>query len=421
MVKTDGITVLIVDDIPETHENLKKLLYFERDIKVVGEALSGGQAIEMAKRLSPDVILMDINMPGMDGIATTEAIIAQGVNSQIIMMSIQGETDYLRRSMLAGAREFLIKPFSGEELANSIRRVHSLYVDRAPRQPEARSNWHEPPASTAVEKGKVIVIFSPKGGVGRTTIISNLAVALRELTQKKIALVDCNLQFGDVAVLFNFQPQKTIVDLVPHVAHLDNDLLEEIMMTHQSGLRLLLAPPRPEMAELVTGEALSTILNKLRESYDFVLVDTWSSFHDQTLSVLDIADSILVTITLELPALKNVKLFLELADSLGYPKDKITLVLNRADSSGGIKVSDVEATLRHPISVSIVSDGRLVTQAVNQGVPFVTLNKNSTIAKCIFSLAELVAETNKKKPEAANGTSRKTGLNRLAGLPFKRN
>ena len=421
MIKTDAITVLIVDDIPETHENLKKLLYFEKDIKVVGAATSGAQAIELAKRLNPDVILMDINMPGTDGIATTEAIVANGITSQIIMMSIQGETDYLRRSMLAGAREFLIKPFSGEELASSIRRVRELQLEYVPRQAEARSNGHEPLNGGTPRRGKVVAVFSPKGGVGRTTIISNLAVALKEITQKKVALVDCNLQFGDVAVLFNFQPQKTMVDLLPHVAHLDSDLLEEVLVSHSSGVRLLLAPPRPEMAELVTGEALSTIINKLRENYDYVLIDTWASFQDQMLSVLDMADQILVTLTLELPALKNVKLFLEVTDSLGYSKSKITLVVNRADSSGGIRLSDVEANLHHPIPVSIVSDGRLVTQALNQGIPFVTLDRNSTVSKCIFSLARLVAENNDRKPETVNGSSQKISLSRLGSLPFRRN
>ncbi|MBI2953933.1 MAG: response regulator [Chloroflexi bacterium] len=415
MPKPDSITVLIVDDISETHENLKKLLYFEKDIKVIGTALSGQQAIETAARLAPDVILMDINMPGMDGIATTEAIMAKGIKSQIIMMSIQGETDYLRRSMLAGAREFLIKPFGGEELANSIRRVQELRIDRGWAPGEVRSNGHVTPASAAVhERGKIIAVFSPKGGVGRTTIVSNLAVALEEKTRKRVALVDCNLQFGDVAVLFNVHSQKTIADLVPHVAHLDDDLLDEVLLRHSSGVRLLLAPPKPEMAELVTGDALVAILKRLRENYEYVLVDTWPSFHEPMLSVLDIADHILVVLTLELPAIKNVKLFLEVADALGYPKDKIKLVLNRGDSGGGIRVSDVEGSLQCPIQVSIVSDGRVTTQALNQGVPFVLQNRSSMIAKNVFSLAALIAEADGSSETAGTATS-KIGLRQIAG------
>lgn len=414
------ITVLIVDDVRETHENLKKLLYFEKDIRVVGVASDGNQAIELSKRLLPDVILMDINMPGMDGIAATEAILGQGVNSQVIMMSIQGETDYLRRSMLAGAREFLIKPFSGEELANSVRRVHSLRTERVSHQSADRSNGNSGPPENG-EKGKVAVVFSPKGGVGRTTIISNLAVALKEMSQKKVALVDLNLQFGDVGVLLNVQSHKSIADLIPHISDLDHDLLEEVLMPHSSGVKVLLAPPRPEMAELVTTEAIVSILNKLRDRYDYVLVDTCPSFQDQMLSVLDLADHILVVLTLEIPAIKNVKIFLEVASALGYGKDKVTLVLNRADSFGGIKVSDVETSLGNPIPVSIVSDGRFVTQALNTGVPFVSLDKNSMVSKGIFSLAKFVAEADEKKAEAVQSGPQKIDLRRVAvSLPFKR-
>ena len=130
MSSADRITILIADDVLDTHESLKKLLFFEGDIEVVGSATDGHQAIEMAKRLLPDVVLMDINMPGLDGIAATETIHALGLHSQVIMMSVQAETGYLRRSMLAGAREFLIKPFSSDELINSIRRVNKMRVER---------------------------------------------------------------------------------------------------------------------------------------------------------------------------------------------------------------------------------------------------------------------------------------------------
>ncbi|MCL5264765.1 MAG: response regulator [Chloroflexi bacterium] len=420
MPKTDTIGVLIVDDIPDTHENLKKLLYFEKDIEVVGTAMNGTQAIELAKQLEPDVILMDINMPGVDGIATTEAILAERVNSQIIMMSIQGETDYLRRSMLAGAREFLIKPFSGEELASSIRRVHSLRVERALRPVEPGPNGHGT-ATTTKTQGKVISAFSPKGGVGRTTIISNLAIALKELTQKKVVLVDCNLQFGDVGVLFNIQSPKTIIDLVSHLSNLDEDVIEDVLIEHSSGVKLLLGPPRPEMGELVTAEGVKIILNKLRETYDYILVDTLPSFQDQMVSVLDLSDHILVVLTLELPAIKNVKLFLEVADALGYPPEKVALILNRADSTGGIRVSDVESSLRKQIMVSIVSDGRLATLALNQGVPFVISSKGSPVSKGIFSLARLVGEIDAKTAAAAQAPSSKAGLGKLAqSLHFKR-
>src|SRR6476659_11156011 len=183
----DQIRVLIVDDIPETRDHLTKLLGFESDIEVVGSAASGSEALTMAGKMLPDVVLMDINMPDMDGIAATEKLSAEVPTAAVVMMSVQGEADYLRRSMLAGAREFLVKPFSSDELTASIRQVWSREKDKLQRfapvvaAPEPRSNGSGEPAS-------VVAVFSPKGGVGRTTISVNLAVAAAQ-EGKRVVLV----------------------------------------------------------------------------------------------------------------------------------------------------------------------------------------------------------------------------------------
>src|SRR5918992_18504 len=172
------IRIIIVDDIPETREHLTKLLGFESDIEVVGTAASGAEALDVAARLAPDVVLMDINMPGMDGIATTEQLSSRVPTAAIVMMSVQGEADYLRRSMLAGAREFLVKPFSSDELSASIRQVYQRERDKIGRMVApvaAAGTGRIDPA--AREPGRIVTVFSPKGGVGRTTLAVNMAVA----------------------------------------------------------------------------------------------------------------------------------------------------------------------------------------------------------------------------------------------------
>src|SRR5438309_3376354 len=180
----DTIRVLIVDDIPETRDHLTKLLGFEADIEVIGAASSGGEALDLATRLQPDVVLMDINMPDMDGIAATERLSAEVPATAVVMMSVQGEADYLRRSMLAGAREFLVKPFSSDELTASIRQVYTREQDKQSRLAAVPMAAPKPAGSgggiTGTEgghDGQVIAIFSPKGGVGRTTVAVNLAIA----------------------------------------------------------------------------------------------------------------------------------------------------------------------------------------------------------------------------------------------------
>src|SRR6185295_565252 len=200
------IRVLIVDDIAETRDNLEKLLFFEKDIQVIAKASTGREAVAMAKQHQPDVVLMDINMPDMDGIAATEAMLSQVPTVQVIMMSVQGEQDYLRRSMLAGAREFLTKPISAEELYHAIRHVYRLQTTqrRYVSTPLEQAQGGDGGGS----QGQIVAVFSPKGGVGSSSISANLAVALRQLTNKKVVLVDGNLIFGDIGVIMNLVSSK---------------------------------------------------------------------------------------------------------------------------------------------------------------------------------------------------------------------
>ena len=388
----EQIRILIVDDIDETRENLAKLIGFETDMQIVGSASSGQQAIDLAKRERPHVILMDINMPDMDGITATEIIANTVPESPIIMMSVQGEQDYLRRSMLAGAREFLTKPFSADELVNAIRHVNELekvkrsrYMQSAPVVAPSSPHAQAPGASS---RGQVISFFSPKGGVGRTTISTNLAVALFQSTDRPVVLVDGSLSFGDIAVILNMSPKaKTIADLVGSFENLDADILETVLVPHSTGIKVLLAPPTPEAAELITAANMKKVLELLRERYAFVVVDTWPSFQEVVLTMLDVADVILTLMTLEITSLKNVRVFLEIAEKLGYDEKKVQLVANRNDSSGGIKASDVEASLGRRIPHTIVSDGRALVLAVNRGVPFVISHKDSQVSKDMFTLA----------------------------------
>jgi pilus assembly protein CpaE len=399
----DQIRVLIVDDIPETRDHLAKLLGFETDIEVVGAAASGREALEMAARLTPDVVLMDINMPDMDGIAATERLSSEVPTAAVVMMSVQGEADYLRRSMLAGAREFLVKPFSSDELTASIRQVYTRERDKLSRigaQPA-------PAAGTAAalsasrpfaagredaEPGRIVAVFGPKGGVGRTTLAVNLAVAAATELGQRTCLVDASFQFGDVGVLLNLNPKnKSIADLAPELEAGEPESLETFLINHSAGIRVLLAPPSPEMAELITPSGAKKVLEALRATHDLVVVDCMSSFNDTVLAILDLADTVLTMLSLEITSIKNIRLFLEVAEQLGYGSDKVRLVLNRADSSLGIRVADVEHSIGRRVDHTIVSDGRSVVYALNRGVPFFLSNREAQVSQDVLRLASAVA------------------------------
>jgi pilus assembly protein CpaE len=312
----DRIRVLIVDDILETRDHLAKLLGFESDVEVVGAASSGAEAIAQATKLLPDVILMDINMPDMDGITATERLSSQVPTAGVVMMSVQGEADYLRRSMLAGAREFLVKPFSSDELTASIRQVYSREKQEAGRAVVTAAARN----AESAELGTVVAIFSPKGGVGRTTIAVNLAVVAATELNKKVVLVDGSFQFGDVAVLLNLNPKdKSMFELVSNLeAGGDIDAVDTYTVTHSSGVHVILAPPSPEMADAITSAGVKRVVEALRQRYDLVVIDCAAWFNDATLGILDLADIVLVVLTLEITSIKNIRLFLEVAEKLGY-------------------------------------------------------------------------------------------------------
>ena len=403
----DQIRVLIVDDIPETRDHLSKLLGFEPDVEVVGAAASGREAIEMASQLAPDVVLMDINMPDMDGIAATERLSAEVPSAAVVMMSVQGEADYLRRSMLAGAREFLVKPFSSDELTSSIRQVYTREREKQSRiavQPAAAA---AAPALLAMgaerepgEPGRVVAVFGPKGGVGRTTLAVNLAVAAATELGQKTCLVDGSFQFGDVGVLLNLNPKnKSIAELIPELEQGEPESIDTFVINHSAGIRVLLAPPSPEMAELITPVIAKRMIEALRHDHDLIVVDCMSSFNDTTLAILDLADTVLTMLSLEITSIKNIRLFLEVADQLGYNADKVRLVLNRADSSLGIRVADVEHSIGRRVDHTIVSDGRSVVYALNRGVPFFLSNREAQVSQDVLRLASAVVGT--KEPAEA--------------------
>ena len=388
----EKIRVMIVDDVSETRENVRKLLQFESDVDVVGVARTGKEAIQLSQDLNPDVVLMDINMPDMDGITATETIRAKQPTVQVVILSVQGDQNYMRRAMLAGARDFLTKPPMGDELISAIRRAGAMaqtersksvqvQVAPIPGNPAALMGYGAP-------KGKIVTIYSPKGGTGCTTLAVNLALTLNN-EDTRVALVDGNLQFGDVAVFINEQGKNTIIDLAPRAEELDPEIVEEVMLKHAaSGLHVLAAPSRPEYAEKVSSGQFVRVLEYLRQMYAYVIVDTATLLTDVTLSAIDVSDLVVLVTTQDIPSIKNCRLFLDLLQTLGIERDRILFVMNRYDKRINITPDRVTENLKQEIASVIPLDEQTVTKAVNRGVPFVLESKSQPASRGVFSLAE---------------------------------
>jgi pilus assembly protein CpaE len=403
------ITVLIADDIAATREDIKRLLYFEEDIEVVGEAGDGEEAVILASELKPDVVLMDVNMPRVDGIEATERISVNVPQCAIIIISIQGEQEYLRRAMAAGARDYLAKPFSAQDLAKAIYRVS---------ESQRKRNIFLSPSLSAVstssiraKKGTIISFFCTKGGVGKTTLACNTAVALAQDYKKKVVLVDLDLSSGDVAVMLNLNPKNTIADMVQEQDTLDSPLVESFLVQHLSGLKVLPAPLSPEHAELVKAEHIQQLLKILKDNYECVIIDTAPVYTDINLNVLEASDRILLPLNQDLTTLKHVKKAQEILAALNYDS-KIRTVLSQ-HSSEGLKIKELQKNLGISLSAIVPEDFKTVRNAINKGVPFVMNQQHTKVAQ---SIGKLIEALDIAKPREAAANPKPSFITRMFSL-----
>lgn len=389
------IKVLLVDDIPETIKNITRMLKFDAEIEIVGQASEGREALQKVKDLDPDVVVMDINMPDMDGITATQHIRQRYIFTQVIILSVQSDPNYMRRAMRAGAHDFLSKPPMMDELTSVIKRAGKLSEEQRS-MAEATLGMQSSKASggmAQVLKGKSICIYSPKGGTGVTTVAANLAVALRA-KNNKVCLVDGNNQYGSVPILFSVQSKYTVLDLLTRVEELDPDIISDVMVTHeQSGVDILPAPPRLENAEEVTAESFVALIDYLRRYYHYVVVDTSSYLNELTLSVLESSDINVLMSSIEITSLRNCNSFLLLYRALGYDPSKLMFILNFFDRREHISPDRISESLHQKIELALPLDEKNeVRESVKRGVPIAIENRANLLVKNIFLLANRIEE-----------------------------
>jgi len=370
--------ILIVDDDPNVQRLLQYTLKQEGyDVLV---AVDGAEGFRLWGTDSPDLILLDVMLPKLDGYQVAAKIRAEetpGTHVPIIMLTAEREVEQKVRGLRAGADDYLIKPFHPAEL---LARIKSLLARFAPKDVLLA----RPPL------GRVLAFYGAKGGVGTTTIAINAAIALHRELGRKVCLVDGNLQFGDHRVFMDLGlDRKSIVDIVT-APSMDQEFIRQILVKHDSGVDLLLAPPSPETAELVTPDHLPIILEHLRSMYDYVVIDIDKRMDDINLGIIEAADTVYVVMTADLSCLKNVRLVIETIGHLGYESKKVQLVLNRSNAFTGINVRNAEGALRRTIDHQILNEYRGAISALNSGAPFMFTKADSALGGSMLQFARAV-------------------------------
>ena len=367
MPTSDQTRLLIVEDVPQVAQYIRGLLNAQSRVKLLDVLSEGGKAIAAIQELRPDVVMVDALLQGrIKGPKLVEQIREAGLGVPVIVLTVPQnpvETD-----PAAGVHGVLAMPFSGFDLMTRIATARKEYE-----------------AHQAVSTTRVMSVFAPKGGVGKTTIALNLAVALGQLNQRTV-LIDGSLQFGDLRSLL-----KVPVD-APSILDLPTDRIAEsdlgdVLWRDPSGIDILLAPPRIEMAEMLTPRDVDKVLSLLRRVYEAIVIDMSSHLNDINLAFLDASDMIIEIVTYDSTTIHNTVAIADTFRSIGYPASKVRYLVNRADSPGGIDPVDLERALGRVPEHRVVSDGRLVVQSNNEGVPFVLANPEAEISQDIMRVA----------------------------------
>ena len=380
--------VLVVDD----DLNIQRVLVFtlkQEGFEVI-VASDGQTGVQMAKDSRPDLILMDVAMPKLDGYAATQQIRAaeeSGRRVPIIMLTAEADVGERVKGLRAGADDDIVKPFHPLEL---MARIKALL---------ARGGAL--PSGAAAEEstlGRLAVFYGAKGGVGTTTIAINTAIAMGRELRRRTALLDANLQFGDLRVFLDLGLDTASIVNAVSEPDLDTDLLRKLIVRHHSGVDLLLAPPSPEAADIVMERqrtdptTVTTLLNLFRKMYDFTFVDMVKTLDDFNLQLFDEADVIFVVMTADLSCLKNVRSVLETMDHLGYEKGKVQLVLNRSNAYTGINVNNAESALNRKVDYQVINEYRGAISALNSGEPFMSSRPDGPLGRSVAEFARKVDE-----------------------------
>lgn len=344
----------------------------------VSVAFSGEEALAQVREEVPDLVVSDLTMPGMDGYELCQRLRRDPATAEvpIILLTSRGKISEKEAGFEAGADDYLVKPVVPAELELKIK----VLLGRAK-------------AARAVLEARVISVFSLRGGVGVTSLAVNLAVSLAQMWQIEVPLIDLALESGHGALMLDLKPKYTLAELAQQAEESIDELLDGYLVHHESGVRLLAAPPSPEQADLITPDLLHTVLPMLKRKFEYIIVDTASSFSEVTLAALDLSDLIIVILGPDLASLKASAATMGVFQALGYPKERLAVVINWTFPQMGLPQKNIETALGLPANVVIPYERTLFVEAINTGVPAAWGHPNASASRAIGQLALQVSKS----------------------------
>jgi pilus assembly protein CpaE len=382
--------IVVIDLNAETVRAITTTLMSRSSMDVKAESEDLMKGYDLIKNTNPQVVILNLH-PDVEAALALATRITQNFSNTILMItSNRTDSDIVIRSMRAGAREFFPSPVKSDEL---LAAVQSAVIQKS-----------QIAAAGKVAKGKIISVFGTKGGVGTTTVATNIATSLLQESKKDVLLMDLNLQFGHVALYLNIKTRYSIVEVAKNLAEIDLQLLKTTMPKHDSGLRVLTGPMRIEEAEIVTAGHVEKILHMMRTLFDYIIVDTSRELNEVTLKALDEADTIVMITDLDVASIFNANRLLDLFQRIGYGGDKLKLVINRHGVQGDTDPTVLEKLIEYPVFFRIpLQDYATITSSINRGIPITLLMPNLKISKNYSEIAQRLNGGLKKVETVTSG------------------
>ncbi len=373
--------VVIVDPDLSVRADLTRMLTAGQ-FTVVGDSDYGIDAATVAKERSPDVFLINLEEPVARAFQTIEMLTAAAPQASIIVYSSQSDAGSVRRAMVAGARDYLVKPLKPEDVARAIYGIL---------EQEERKRLHlVDGADQQVARGTILTIFGAKGGIGKTTIATNLATALVRITNANVVLVDMDTRFGDVAIMMDIAVENSIADIGRRIDELDRESIKDELVRHHSGVAILPAPLHPTEWRDLTPQHIEKIIDLLAQGHDYIIIDTPGTFNEIIATTLELANMIMLVTSMDLASIKDTALALEMLRGANVSEDKIKLTINHSTSANSLREEDVERVLEYPVTWRIPHDYH-VANANQLGIPIIIAKPYARVSRAITDITHAIS------------------------------